>query len=55
MVAEGVETTVQEQALLRHGYKLGQGYLWSRPVPIRELWPIVEQNARRLTPVVQHG
>ncbi|MFN8052416.1 MAG: EAL domain-containing protein [Acidimicrobiales bacterium] len=44
LVAEGVETAEQHRTLLGHGYPLGQGYLWSRPVPIRELWPLLEQN-----------
>jgi diguanylate cyclase (GGDEF)-like protein/PAS domain S-box-containing protein len=33
VVAEGVETATQAQALRRMGCDLGQGYLWSRPVP----------------------
>ena len=44
LVAEGVETVEQHQTLLGHGYPKGQGYLWSRPVPLRELWAILEQN-----------
>ena len=35
--AEGVEDAAQATALRRLGYDLGQGYLWSRPVPLHEL------------------
>lgn len=33
VVAEGVETIGQAEALRKVGCRLGQGYLWSRPVP----------------------
>jgi diguanylate cyclase (GGDEF)-like protein/PAS domain S-box-containing protein len=36
-VAEGVETAEQRLLLLQLGCPLGQGYLWSRAVPIGEL------------------
>jgi diguanylate cyclase (GGDEF)-like protein/PAS domain S-box-containing protein len=32
-VAEGVETETQQEALAEMGCQLGQGYLWSRPLP----------------------
>ena len=32
VIAEGVETEEQAAFLLRHGCKLAQGYLYSRPV-----------------------
>lgn len=35
-IAEGVETEVQRDALLRHGCRLGQGFLFARPLPARE-------------------
>ncbi|MCL3863248.1 EAL domain-containing protein [Actinotalea sp. K2] len=36
LVAEGVETLEQAEALRELGCTLGQGYLWSRPVPSRQ-------------------
>jgi EAL domain-containing protein (putative c-di-GMP-specific phosphodiesterase class I) len=35
-IAEGVETEVQRDALLRHGCTLAQGFLFARPVPAVE-------------------
>lgn len=37
VIAEGVETEPQREALTRLGVRLGQGYLFSRPVPAAEL------------------
>lgn len=36
-VAEGIETPAQLEALRAIGCAFGQGYLWSRPVPVHEL------------------
>jgi EAL domain-containing protein (putative c-di-GMP-specific phosphodiesterase class I) len=36
-VGEGVETEAQRSALRSLGCRLGQGYLWSRPLPAAEL------------------
>lgn len=36
VVAEGIEEEAQEQALVELGCQLGQGYLYSRPVPAPE-------------------
>jgi len=33
VVAEGVETQTQSEVLRDYGCELGQGYLYSRPVP----------------------
>lgn len=33
-VAEGVETAEQRQAMVEAGYRLGQGWLFGRPVPV---------------------
>ncbi len=38
LVAEGVETTSQSDMLIQLGCPLGQGFLYSRPVPYEE-WP----------------
>ena len=37
LVAEGIETIEQRDALRDRGCKYGQGYLWSRPVPLHAL------------------
>ncbi|MEG1053706.1 MAG: EAL domain-containing protein [Janthinobacterium sp.] len=37
VIAEGVETEEQAAFLLRHGCKLAQGYLYSRPVPAQDM------------------
>jgi diguanylate cyclase (GGDEF)-like protein/PAS domain S-box-containing protein len=42
VVAEGVETAEQRDALVAMGCRWGQGYLWSRPLPVDDLtawWP----------------
>lgn len=36
VVAEGVETVAQEQVLKTLGCHLGQGYLYSRPIPVED-------------------
>lgn len=33
LVAEGIETEQQERFLLEHGYRLGQGYRYAKPMP----------------------
>lgn len=37
VVAEGVETVAQQSALVELGYEYGQGYLFSRPLPVSAL------------------
>jgi EAL domain-containing protein (putative c-di-GMP-specific phosphodiesterase class I) len=39
-VAEGVETEGQRVDLQTMGCDLGQGYLWSKPLPASELWAL---------------
>ena len=34
VVAEGIETEAQAQFLQEHGCDMGQGYLYSRPLPL---------------------
>jgi EAL domain-containing protein (putative c-di-GMP-specific phosphodiesterase class I) len=36
-LAEGIETEEQRQFVLERGGKLGQGFLFSRPVPAEEI------------------
>lgn len=40
VIAEGVETTTQMNYLKNHKCDYGQGYLFSRPVPMAELTPV---------------
>lgn len=49
LVAEGVETAAQRDALLAHRYPKGQGYRWSRPVPLDRLWSLIEDLSSRRT------
>ncbi len=44
VVAEGVETEEQRAFLSRNGCKLHQGYLYSKPVPLEELAPLLEAH-----------
>jgi predicted signal transduction protein with EAL and GGDEF domain len=46
-IAEGVETEAQQEALAKLGCTLGQGYLWSRPLPWSELRPWLEADRWR--------
>lgn len=43
VVAEGVETAEQADALRAYGCEIGQGYHFSRPVPIEELRRLLEK------------
>lgn len=36
-IAEGVENSAQRDILTELGCALGQGYFWTRPVPLEEL------------------
>ncbi len=47
LVAEGVETEEQAQALRMLGCPTGQGYLWSRPVPAEQFHESLRVAARR--------
>jgi EAL domain-containing protein (putative c-di-GMP-specific phosphodiesterase class I) len=44
VIAEGVETEQQREALHHLGCDLGQGYLWSRALPLDELVPWLAQR-----------
>jgi diguanylate cyclase (GGDEF)-like protein/PAS domain S-box-containing protein len=41
VIAEGIETEEQRTFLLEHGCTLGQGYLFSKPVPAERIEPLV--------------
>lgn len=42
IVAEGVETEEQEQFLTREGCDIGQGYYYSRPLPVSDFTPLLD-------------
>ena len=44
-LAEGIETEAQRAFLVEHGCPLGQGYLFSRPVPAEQIEPLVRRLA----------
>ena len=44
-VAEGIETEAQAAVLLAMGCLQGQGYLFGRPMPVRELLPSLAEAA----------
>jgi diguanylate cyclase (GGDEF)-like protein/PAS domain S-box-containing protein len=52
VVAEGVETTSQQDALVRAGCELGQGYLFSVPVPANEIVRRLREPAPVAVPAV---
>jgi EAL domain-containing protein (putative c-di-GMP-specific phosphodiesterase class I) len=45
-VAEGVETATQRDRLLAAGCRIGQGYLFSRPVPASEIDTLLVERTR---------
>lgn len=47
VVTEGVETFEQYQFLERHGCDFVQGYLLSRPVPLNDLRPVLDEINQR--------
>ena len=51
VIAEGVETVEQEAYIIAQGCNEGQGYLYSKPLPARELTAYLKQ-ARRLNSTV---
>ena len=46
VIAEGVETTEQEAYIIAQGCNEGQGYLYSKPLPARELSTYLKQAQR---------
>jgi diguanylate cyclase (GGDEF)-like protein/PAS domain S-box-containing protein len=47
VIAEGIETEAQEQALLRLRCEYGQGFLYSRAVPARLVPSLLQRRVRR--------
>jgi EAL domain-containing protein (putative c-di-GMP-specific phosphodiesterase class I) len=46
VIAEGVETTEQQQRLMNKGCHFFQGYLFGKPVPIEEFEVTLKQNSQ---------
>ncbi|MCY1178323.1 hypothetical protein D9M73_186690 [compost metagenome] len=53
VIAEGVETAEQEAYIIAQGCNEGQGYLYSKPLPARELTLYLKQ-ARRLSSAISN-
>ncbi len=49
VVAEGIETAAQAQALTAMGCHLGQGFYYSRPVPLSEAGTLLQRGPMALT------
>ena len=52
VVAEGIETPEERDAVLAAGVYLAQGFLWSRPVTGREVWQQLSADDRRAAAVL---
>lgn len=48
-VAEGIETSAQEDALLALGCRTAQGYLYGRPMPYAAVLKFIEKNCLPLS------
>jgi EAL domain-containing protein (putative c-di-GMP-specific phosphodiesterase class I) len=46
-LVEGIETEAQRRFLVEHGCHIGQGFLFSRPVPAAEIERLWHQRQRR--------
>lgn len=55
LVAEGIETEDQRAAMAALGADVGQGFLWSKPLPIEELLIWVGDRASRKFRIVSGG
>jgi diguanylate cyclase (GGDEF)-like protein len=51
VVAEGIETSEQQQFLAAHGCELGQGYFFSKPLPAPECEKLFEKHLSRAIPL----
>ena len=48
VLAEGIETTEQQQWLKENGCDYGQGFWFSRALPLDQLKPFLEENLKRI-------
>ena len=57
LVAEGVETREQYEFLTRHGARVIQGYLFSKPVPAEEFEALLRPSyyMAQITDLEGHG
>ncbi|NJN52534.1 MAG: EAL domain-containing protein, partial [Gammaproteobacteria bacterium] len=51
VVAEGIETTDQLKFLAEHDCEFGQGYLFSRPIPLAEIQKLLDPSVALIRPV----
>jgi diguanylate cyclase len=49
IVAEGIETEAQATTLREIGYEHAQGFLFARPMPLRQLQDLLDERARALS------
>lgn len=55
VIAEGIETREQHDYLLARGCDLGQGYWFSKPLPMAELVPWIAGGARSAARIAQNA
>ncbi|RKQ32467.1 putative bifunctional diguanylate cyclase/phosphodiesterase [Oceanobacillus halophilus] len=48
LIAEGIEQESQTNFLIQHGCHLGQGYLYSPPLPLEEMDKVIQKQQERL-------
>lgn len=48
IVAEGIENEIMEQRLMALGCKIGQGYHYSKPLPVSQIFNLVKENSYAL-------
>jgi len=49
IIAEGVETSPQQDFLLEHGCMHAQGYLYTRPMPKNRFEYYIKKNTKEMT------
>ena len=47
VLAEGIETTEQKNWLEEHGCDMGQGYWFSRPLPLDQLLDFMQKKSKK--------